>query len=138
MALTLRYSESGLAKGLSRLAERAGAVILAYAGTKAGIIESDMKQDRPWTDRTGMAKSRLSARVSQPQSNIVRITLAHGVDYGVYLEGFKPDGTVMKRYASGVAGELGSEKKFAIVGPSVRKFAPEVVEDLQGIMGEMT
>jgi hypothetical protein len=46
------------------------------------------------------------------------MSLAHGVDYGICLE-------------------LAHEKKNAIIAPTINKFAPEVVEDLRGIMGEM-
>lgn len=118
MAITFRYSESTLGKNLDAAAERMGAAVLLYAGTKAKVIESDMKVNRPWTDQTGAAKAELNTSVSQPEPNIVRITLAHGVDYGIWLE-------------------LAHNKNFAILAPTVRKFAPEVVEDLKGIMGNM-
>ena len=118
MAIKFRFNESTLGKNIDRMAEKAGAVILQYANTKAPIIEGDMKTNRPWTDQTGAAKARLNTSVSQPESNIVRITLAHGVDYGIWLE-------------------LAHEKNYAIVAPTLRKMAPEVIEDLKGIMGEM-
>jgi hypothetical protein len=66
-----------------------------------------------------MAKATLRGDVTQPEENIIRIVLSHGVDYGIWLE-------------------LAKEKKNAIIAPTVRKFAPEIIEDLQGIMGEMT
>ena len=118
MAITFSYSESTLGKNLDKVAERAGAVVLLYAGTKAQIIESDMKVNRPWNDRTGAAKAELRTAVTRPEQDIVRITLAHGVNYGIFLE-------------------LAHEKKNAIIAPTIDKFAPEVVEDLQGIFGEM-
>jgi phosphopantothenoylcysteine synthetase/decarboxylase len=118
MAISFRYKESTLAKNLDSAAERMGAAVLLYAGTKASKIEADMKVNRQWTDQTGAAKANLNASVSQPNPNIVRITLAHGVNYGIWLE-------------------LAKEKKYAILAPSVRKFAPEVIEDLKGIMGQM-
>ena len=118
MGIRFRYRESTLVKNLDRMAERVGAAVLLYAGTKAKVIEGEMKTNRPWTDQTGAAKARLNTSVSQPEPNIVRITLAHGVDYGIWLE-------------------LAHEKNFAIVAPTLRKMAPEVIEDLKGIMGEM-
>jgi hypothetical protein len=77
-----------------------------------------MKVNRPWTDQTNQAKARLHTSVSQPNPNIVRITLAHGVNYGIWLE-------------------LANEKKYAILAPTVNKFAPKIVEDLEGIFGKM-
>jgi hypothetical protein len=71
MALTLQFNESTLASGLDRMAEKAGAAVLLYAGTKAPIIEADMKSNRPWNDQTGAAKASLNVRVSNPKPNIV-------------------------------------------------------------------
>ena len=119
MAIKFRYNESTLGKNLDRMAERAGAAILLYAGTKAKVIEGDMKVNRPWTDQTGQAKATLNTSVSTPDAETVRITLAHGVDYGIWLE-------------------LAHEKNFAVIAPTINRFAPEIVEDLQGIMAKMT
>ena len=117
MAIKFRFNESTLGKNIDRMAEKAGAVILQYANTKAPIIEAEMKGTRPWTDRTGRAKSALNVRVSNPKPNIVRMTLAHGVDYGIWLE-------------------LANEKNFAIIAPTLRYSGPEVVEELQGIFSK--
>ena len=118
MGIKLNYNESTLGKNLAETAKRAGAVVLLYAGTKATVIESDMKVKRPWGDDTNAAKDRLNVSVSQPNPNIIRMTLAHGVNYGIWLE-------------------LANEKKYAIIAPTVNKFAPEIVEDLRGIMEKM-
>jgi hypothetical protein len=119
MAMRFNFNESTLGRGIDRMAERAGAVILLYAKTKAPVIEAEMKGTRPWTDQTGAAKASLRVSVSNPEPNIVRMTLAHGVHYGIWLE-------------------LANEKNFAIIEPTLRYSAPEVIEELQGIMGEMT
>lgn len=89
-----------------------------YCGTKAGELESKMKSNRPWTDRTGMAKATLSARVSQPDENTVRITLSHGVEYGIWLE-------------------LAHEKNYAIIAPTIREEGPRVVEGLDNILSRI-
>ncbi len=115
MAFQLNYTASTLNTGLNKMSTKLGAVILMYSATKAQEIQSKMKQNRPWTDRTGMAKALLSARVSQPDSHTVRITLAHGVEYGIWLE-------------------LANEKNYAIIAPTVREEGPRVVSDLGDIM----
>lgn len=115
MSLEFNYTDSSLAYGLNRMTEKMGAMLLMYSATKAAKIESKMKMNRPWTDRTGAAKARLSAKVSTPNASTIRITLAHGVSYGIYLE-------------------LAHEKNFAIIQPTVKEEAPLFVKDLQGIL----
>lgn len=118
MAFTLDYSSSTLKKNLDKMGVKLGAVILMYSSTKAQEIESKMKINRPWTDRTNMAKVTLRARVSQPSSNVIRITLAHGVGYGIWLE-------------------LAHGKNYAIIGPTVREEGPRIVEDLGDLMSKL-
>ena len=118
MAIRFPYNESTLAKNLGNMSARLGAVVLLYAGTKASVIQGEMQNKsptHPWTDRTGAAKAGLRATVTMPNDHTVRITLAHGKDYGVFLE-------------------LAREKKHAIIAPTVKKFSAEIVEDLEGIM----
>jgi hypothetical protein len=86
-----------------------------YAATKASEIQAKMKTNRPWTDRTGMAKALLSAKVSQPKETVVRITLSHGVDYGIWLE-------------------LAHGKNYAIIAPTIRDEGPRIVKDLNNLM----
>lgn len=118
MAIKIDYSQSSLSSGLDRMGEKLGATLLMYAATKAVELQAKMKQDRPWTDRTGMAKATLNAKVSRPDDNTIRITLAHGVDYGISLE-------------------LEHNKRYAIVGPTVRQEGPHIVSDLRGLMSKM-
>lgn len=118
MAFVLDYSSSSLKKNLDKMSTKLGAVVLMHAATKASELESKMKQNRPWTDRTGMAKARLSAKVSQPDTNIVRITLAHGVEYGIWLE-------------------LANEKNYAIIAPTINTESPKVVSDLSNLMSKL-
>lgn len=118
MAFRIDYSQSTLKKGIDNMSEKLGAVILMYSATKASELQALMKQRRPWTDRTGMAKATLNAKVSQPQKDIVRITLAHGVEYGVDLE-------------------LDHGKRYAIVGPTVRMEGPRLVTDLGNLMAKL-
>lgn len=118
MAFKIDYDESTLKKNLDKMSTKLGAVILMYSSTKASELESKMKLNRPWTDRTGMAKATLRARVSQPKENIVRITLAHGVDYGIWLE-------------------LANEKNYAIIAPTINEEGPKIVTDLKDLMSKL-
>lgn len=118
MAIEFKYNESSLKKNLDNMSLKLGAVVLMYAATKASVIESKMKQTRPWTDRTGMAKATLSAKVSQPDDSTVRITLAHGVNYGIWLE-------------------LAHEKNYAIIAPTINEEGPRVVQEIGDIMSKI-
>ena len=118
MSFKLDYDSSSLSKKLDKMSVKLGAVLLMYSATKASELQAKMKMNRPWTDRTGMAKATLSARVSQPDTNTIRITLAHGVDYGIWLE-------------------LAHEKNYAIIAPTVREEGPRIVSDLGNFMSKL-
>lgn len=118
MAFTIDYQSSTLSKNLDKMATKLGAVVLMYSATKASELQAKMKLNRPWTDRTGMAKALLNAKVSQPSQTIVRITLAHGVQYGIWLE-------------------LAHEKNYAIIAPTIREEGPRIVKDLDNLMGKL-
>ena len=118
MAFKLDYDSSALKKNLDKMSVKLGAVVLMYASTKASELQFKMKLNRPWTDRTGMAKALLSAKVSQPDKNTIRITLAHGVSYGIWLE-------------------LAHGKNYAIIAPTIREEGPRVVEDLNNLMSKL-
>ena len=118
MAFQLDYDKSTLKKNIDKMSTKIGSVILMYTITKAAYVESKMKMNRPWTDRTGMAKALLTAKVSQPNKNIVRITLAHGVSYGIWLE-------------------LAHEKNYAIIAPTVKDEGPRIVSDLNNLMSKL-
>ena len=118
MALTLNYSASSLSTNMDRMGTKLGASSLCTLQPKLAKLKAKMKVGRPWTDRTGMAKAMLSAKVSQPSSDVVRITLAHGVNYGIWLE-------------------LANEKNYAIIGPTIREESPRIVTDLGDIMSQL-
>lgn len=95
------------------------AAVRMYAETQAQNLISYSKNNRPWTDRTGDARKRLNAYVTTiPNGNGYRINLAHGVDYGVYLE-------------------LAMEKRFAILEPTVRLKGPEVVRGMTNLFDRL-
>lgn len=112
------YDSSDLSKNIDSMSTKLSAVILMYSTTKASEIQARMKAKRPWVDRTGMAKALLNAKASQLNANTVRITLAHGVDYGIWLE-------------------LAHEKNYAIISPTIQEEGPRVVSDLSDLMSKL-
>lgn len=94
------------------------AAVKMLASTEATKLQGYMQRKRPWTDRTGEAKRRLSATVSTPNDHLVRITLSHGVDYGKWLE-------------------LAHEGKYAIIKPTIKKQGPGVYKRFHGFLDEL-
>ena len=118
MAFKIDYTGSSLKSGIDKMGTKIGVAVLMYAATKAAELEAKMKLNRPWTDRTNMAKTTLNTMVSQPSPDKIRITCAHGVDYGIWLE-------------------LAHEKNWAIVGPTITQESPNVVRDLKNLMDKL-
>lgn len=90
---------------------------LAYGQTMAAQCEAAAKRDRPWTDRTGQARQRLRGYVEQYDTG-VRICLEHGVDYGAELE-------------------LGHEKRYAIIRPTLDAEAPKIIKGWNGLVKKL-
>jgi hypothetical protein len=74
--------------------------------------EDYMKQNAPWTDQTGNARNGLAAEAFHKPMKEHVIVLAHQVPYGIWLE-------------------VRHEGRFAIVIPTLKKTAREVMEDLR-------
>jgi hypothetical protein len=60
--------------------------LVASAQYVAPLAESFMKSQAPWTDRTGIARNGLRARVHLSGTDKVAIVLYHTAPYGVFLE----------------------------------------------------
>lgn len=84
---------------------------------EAKKLEGFAKQKAPWTDRTGRARQSLNASVSTIP-NGYRITLAHGVDYGLWLE-------------------MAHERRFAVVMPAIEQQGPKIIESFQNFMSRL-
>lgn len=119
MALKFDYDKSALKVNLETMKEKVPIAVLMYASTKAGELQAKMKINRPWTDRTGMAKTMLDAKASRVSDDVIRITLMHGVEYGLWLE-------------------LAHEKNYAIIAPTITSEGPKIIEDLGNLMSKIT
>ena len=89
------------------------AAVLQLANSYAPEIAAWMKQNAPWTDRTGNARQTLDSEVIELAHSIV-IAFGHGVDYGKYLEN-------------------SNAGKYAIIGPALDYFAPRIWADVRGL-----
>lgn len=84
------------------------------AHEQAAEMEAYAKSNAPWTDRTGRARATLSARVEET-GPIGTIVLAHGVDYGLWLE-------------------IANQGRFSIIPETIDVYAPKVMRSLQNMI----
>lgn len=106
-----------LRNGIAAVDKKAQAAVEMYAKNQAKNLESFAKRNAPWTDRTGMARKSLNAEASKTK-NGERITLAHGVDYGICLE-------------------LKNEKRCAIIKPTIELKGQEVLKGYSNLLNKM-
>lgn len=83
--------------------------VIQRAATKG---EVSLKNDAPWTDRTGAARAGLHTRVEERRA----IIFSHTVDYGIWLE-------------------IKNSGKYEVIMPTVRKTGQQLMKDLNGIFG---
>lgn len=102
---------------LEKLPNRFNAALLIYGTTAAQMMQSEAQRNRPWTDRTSRARLGLTGS-SELAPDELRIVLSHTVDYGVWLE-------------------LAHEKKYAIVEPTIRLNATQVVSGLNNFLDKV-
>lgn len=77
----------------------------------SALIETWLKQNAPWEDKTGNARQGLRAEVQKLVQDVTSIVLDHGVDYGVWLE-------------------LKYQGRYAIIQPALDYWTPKVFDDV--------
>lgn len=95
----MRFDISNMESKLMSMNTRADAAVRIFAEQGAQKLRSNAQRNAKWKDRTGSARQRLNSYVSATATGY-RITLAHGVDYGIWLE-------------------LAHEKRFAIIPQTI-------------------
>lgn len=94
-------------RNLAQIPERTEKALMAYGKTAAALLQGEAQKNRPWMDRTAQARQRIKGYCVKTDTG-VRIYLAHGVNYGVFLE-------------------FANEKKYAIIYPTLRRKGPEII-----------
>lgn len=110
---------SALADAVERYGERVLVAVTAVAQRIAAIMQDDARQNAPWTDRTGNARSGLFGTAERDVAQkMVVLYLSHGVglDYTVWLE-------------------LANEGRYAVIMRTIEAHLPELRDELQGIFG---
>lgn len=82
---SIRWTDESLFKNVETFDSRAQAALSKVTTYYALRAETHVKTRAPWTDRSGNARSGLSA---QPftESNVYRVVVYHSVTYGKWLE----------------------------------------------------
>jgi len=94
--------------------------MLATVKYWAGPIETHMKHNAPWTDRTTNARNGLFAKAGRAAKHVFEIILGHSVDYGVYLE----NGTKFMAARP-------------IIRPTMEEFAPRVMATFRKLLDRL-
>lgn len=106
--------DNGIVMGLRKVNSRAPINFANYMERRAAEIETYMKQNHPWTNRTGRAEAGLHTEVFN-RGTTIQIGLHHGEIvwpwYGVHLE-----------YSMG--------RRFAIIEPTQQFFGPRLLNEL--------
>lgn len=87
-----------------------------------GPIETHMKHNAPWHDRTTNARNGLAARGVKLAAQTFAIVLSHAVDYGIYLE----KGTRYMRARPII------NPTIDLYGPKVMAFTRKLLDRLKG------
>lgn len=82
-------------------------------------IETYMRRNAPWTDRTTDLRQTLYADI-KATPNVITLSFDYGLDYGRYLE-FRHD----------------FNGRFAIVNPTFDIFAPKFYADVERILNDL-
>ena len=112
--MSFKWKTNTIVTKLADLDVKTKTAVGLYGDTVAKKLEASAKANRPWTDRTGNARNRLNSE-SEWNGNKVRVSLSHGVDYGIWLE-------------------LCNEGKYAIIMPTINKEGPSILKGLEKIL----
>ena len=99
---------------LRQAANKQLAALGLYADTAAQKMVAHAKPNARWTDHTTNARESISGG-HYWRGNTLVVRLSGGMEYSVYLE-------------------LANEKRYAILRPTVERFAPEILEGYQGLV----
>lgn len=98
-------------EGLDRYVSDIRMAIMQISRQRAPEIETWMKNNAPWEDRTGNARQTLHTEVWMMAEQAV-IRLSHGMGYGTFLE-------------------LAHGGRWAVIGPALDHFAPKIWNDVE-------
>lgn len=112
------FDPKNMIAGITAAATKTEAAIAMYAENGALTLQNYAREHRPWTDRTGHARQRLTGSVARVTEGY-QIILAHGVDYGIWLE-------------------LAHEKRFAIIQPTIQAKSSQILSGFEKLLERLS
>lgn len=112
--MSFKFDSSKMLRGIAETELKAKASLGLYADTVSKKMETHAKTNYPWTPRSGRAHQSLNSSWEWRGNKIV-IALAHGVEYGIYLE-------------------FAHEKKYAIIQKTIDNISPKAITGLQNLL----
>lgn len=118
MSSGFKFDSQKLVDGLTGMETKAEAAIKLYAKNSAEKLEADAKTNARWQNHTGDARRRLKGD-SLPVSNGYKLRLAHGVDYGIWLE-------------------MAHERRYAIIEETIRYTGQfDIMPGFENLIGKL-
>jgi hypothetical protein len=106
--------KDGLSSNLRNGPAKVKRAAMITAQRMAPEVEAYMKNNAPWTDRTGNARNGLAAHAYQ-EGDEVGILLYHQVSYGIWLE-------------------VANGGKYAIIQPTIDTMGPRVMQQYNNLL----
>lgn len=116
--MKLEFTENSLSPNLRQLMPAIDRGIYQIARFHQGPLLAKARNDAPWQDQTGNARSGLQVDVIILQKYVYALVLYHTVKYGIWLE---------VRFAG----------KNAIIGPTIRAYYPIVLASMDKLLERM-
>lgn len=113
----MKFDMKGLENGLDKLENKMDIAVRLYADTAAIKLQNYAQNNAKWTDRSGRARQSLKGYRETLQKGY-RINIAHGVDYGIWLE-------------------LAHEKRYAIIPETINQCSGDIMQGLDNLMGRL-
>ncbi len=114
--MKMEFDDSKLRKNSTELEKRINRNIAAAVDYDAAWGQGYMRQNAPWTDRTGAARSGLMA-VPFSHGSVHEILLAYSVYYGIWLE-------------------IANNGRYQILIPAMRVIGNKIIGDLKRMVYE--
>lgn len=115
--IRVAWKDQGLMDGLNRGPERLDKQLMALMEYYAPQVENWMKDNAPWTDRTGNARNGLATRAFE-DSSAKGLILYGQVPYQIWLE---------VRWSG----------KYGIIVPAMEEWGPRVMAGAKGLLGRI-
>lgn len=115
--IKVSYNDKRLRKNVERFDSNLKRNVAAIVDRHAAITTGWLKENAPWTDRTGAARTGIVAIPNSARS-YEEIFMAYSVHYGIWLE-------------------VANDRRYAIIAPAMRIMGKELMDSIQYLLDRM-